>query len=76
LVYQALRVAEEIQAGRAGTAELFDLFKGVKPLRWLIHEDYFPTEEIRALFPEADEGIGECYTVADFPWGPGKKYLL
>jgi hypothetical protein len=26
---------------------LLDLVKDVKPVRWLIHEDDFPTEEIK-----------------------------
>jgi hypothetical protein len=60
--------------------QLLDLVKDVKPVRWLIHEDDFPTEETKALFAEAGEDVAKHYTVAEFPVGlpgrPGKKYLL
>jgi hypothetical protein len=40
----------------------------------------FATEEMKALFVEADGEVAKRYTVVDFPWGPpgrpGKKYLL
>lgn len=47
--------------------DLVALLKDVKPLRWLIHGDDFPTEEMKALFMEAHDDVGERYMVADFP---------
>jgi hypothetical protein len=80
LIYQVHRVVQDMGVGKAGTEDLIALLKDVKPLRWLIHEDDFPTAEIKALFKEADEDVAERYMVAEFPWGPperpGKKYLL
>lgn len=79
ICYQALRVAMT-ETGTTRDAELIELVKTVKPFRWILHEDNFPTKEVAALFAEATETSIKDYVVAEIPWGPpgqaGKKYLV
>jgi hypothetical protein len=43
LIYQAYRIAHDINVENATKEDLITLIKDIKPLRWLIHEDDFPT---------------------------------